>query len=78
MSEGLVPILFENHGLTSIPMTGAEGRWGYHFIQLDAISVNKGNVSFTYRDYGNPGQDNNRTKKQFSHGLKAVCMPVRR
>lgn len=79
VADGLIPILFENHGLTSGDRSDLTWRiFGIHYIQIDAIQINGMKINYTYREYGRIGKYASKNIYTFSASLKAYYIPVKR
>jgi RHS repeat-associated protein len=78
IAQGKLPIIFENHLLTSSTSTkdnGYGGLFGIHFIVIHEISVCNNQVTFLYSENGKIQDLTIRSVEDFLKGMKAYYIP---
>jgi hypothetical protein len=75
ISEGFIPIVFENHGVTtSSPDGGNSGKYGIHFISIHSLTITGDQVDFTFWHYGKL-ESGSKTVEEFTDGMKGYWIP---
>jgi RHS repeat-associated protein len=74
VADGFIPIIFENHGLTSTSKDdGMSGITGIHFITIHKFKVVGDYVEYTYWDYGTL-TEGKKTIDEFLNGMKGYWL----
>lgn len=79
--RNLIPMLFDNHGISYAgkePEEGIEGAVGVHFFALLKMSYDDYNTTYKFKEGSLGVQINKITTERFKSSLKAYYIPVRK